>query len=269
MNNVKIIVTGAAGRMGKKIISAISNTPNASLAGALELSNNPNIGKDAGECAGVENMNCMISDSLEKMDLSGCILIDFTQAQATIKNLEIISKNGAKAVIGTTGFSSKELEEIKSISKNAPIVLASNMSVGMNLLFKLVKDTAKTLGLDYNVEIIEAHHNLKKDAPSGSAKTLAEYAANGLDLNIEETGVYGRQGITGERPKKEIGVHAVRGGDIVGDHTVLFAGPGERLELKHQAHSRDTFASGAVRAALWLSKKEAGLYNMHDVLEIK
>ncbi len=265
----KIIVAGAAGRMGKQLISAVNDTPQAVLAGALERPHHPDLGRDAGLCAGVGSLGCPIRDRIAKEEFAGCVLIDFTQPDATIAHLQIAAAAGAKAVVGTTGFTPTQVEEIGRLSETMATVFAPNMSIGMNLLFKLVRDAARILGSAYDPEIIEAHHRFKKDAPSGSAKRLAEMAADGLGRDLQSAGVYGRHGITGERKPEEIGIHAVRAGDIVGDHTVLFGGMGERIELRHMAHSRETFARGAVRAALWLSEKPSGLFDMQDVLGLK
>lgn len=264
----KIIISGAAGRMGRQLIAAVNDTSNAVLAGATEKTGHPAIGTDAGVHAGIGHLNCEISADLAAVDMQDCVLIDFSEPEASLNNLRIASPK-AKMVIGTTGFSETELDNIRSYAEKTAIVMAPNMSIGMNLLFKLTRDVARVLGDDYNIEIVEAHHKFKKDAPSGSAKRLAEMAAEGLGLDLQEAGTYGRHGIVGERKKGEIGVHAVRAGDIVGDHTVLFGGQGERIELRHQAHSRETFARGAVRAALWLSGKETGLFDMQDVLGLK
>ena len=265
----EIIIIGACGRMGRHLIAAVNETRTARLAGAVEIKGHKLIGSDAGECAGVGRLGCIISDDLEKVLQKGQVVIDFSQAEATIKNLRTIVAGKAKAVIGTTGLSEKQRQEIKAASKKTAVMFASNMSIGMNLLFKLTRDVAAFLGQDYDIEIVEAHHRFKKDAPSGSAKTLAEMAAAGLHQNLKDTGIYGRNGMVGERKRGEIGVHAVRAGDIIGDHTVMFGALGERLELRHQAHSRETFARGAVRAALWLANKRSGLFDMQDVLGLR
>lgn len=265
----KIIVAGAAGRMGKQLVTAVNDTPQAILAGALERTQHPDIGRDAGLCAGVGSLGVSIQDRIAKENFAQAILIDFTQPDATIAHLQIAAASGAKAVVGTTGFTPSQMQEIDRLSESMAIVLAPNMSIGMNLLFKLSKDVAQILGSTYDAEIIEAHHRFKKDAPSGSAKRLAEKVAEGLGRDLQAVGIYGRHGIVGERKPEEIGVHAVRAGDIVGDHIVLFGGMGERIELRHMAHSRETFARGAVRAALWLSEKACGQYDMQDVLGLK
>lgn len=264
-----IIIVGAAGRMGKHLVQAVQAEPGAVLTGAVEIPGNPAVGADAGITAGLAAADCVIRDRLQDVLKEGDTVIDFTQPDSTIKNLKLVQERNAKAVIGTTGLSAEQAKEIQECSSVIPVVFASNMSVGMNLLFRLVRDAARILGNDYDIEIVEAHHRYKKDAPSGSAKTLAEAAAEGRSLDLTSSAVYGREGMPGERGKEEIGIHAVRAGDIVGDHTVLFSTLGERVELRHQAHSRNTFAKGAVRAALWMAGKPAGLYNMQDVLGLK
>jgi 4-hydroxy-tetrahydrodipicolinate reductase len=265
----EVIILGAAGRMGKQLVTAVQENPDTSLIGAVEVPGHPQLGRDAGECAGIGHIGILLSDSLESVLKINSVVIDFSQPQATLKHAKIVETAGAKSVIGTTGLTDDQISELKRISKTVGIVFAPNMSVGMNLLFKLTCDVARILGPEYDIEIIEAHHHFKKDAPSGSAKKLAEMAALGRSLDLNSSGVYGRNGITGERKPNEIGVHAVRAGDIVGDHTVLFGGTGERLELKHVAHNRDTFAKSAVRAAIWLSKQNSGFFDMLDVLGIR
>ncbi|HEB76676.1 MAG TPA: 4-hydroxy-tetrahydrodipicolinate reductase, partial [Nitrospirae bacterium] len=188
---------------------------------------------------------------------------------STIQNLRAASEKGKAMVIGTTGFSKEDLQEISALVRSIPCVMAPNMSVGVNLLFKVLRDVATVLGDDYDIEIIEAHHRMKKDAPSGTAIRLAEVVAGALGRNLDEVAIYARKGLIGERGRKEIGIQTVRGGDIVGEHTVMFAGTGERIEIVHRASSRDTFAAGAVRAALWVYGRSAGLYDMLDVLGLK
>lgn len=261
-----VIVTGACGRMGQQIISVIAQTPNIHLIGAIEKVSHPKIGMDIGETLGIGKLGCTIKDHLSLVLQKDAVVIDFSEARATLMNLLQVLSAKAKMVIGTTGLAAEQTKKIVFAAKKIPVVMAPNMSIGMNLLFKLTKDVSQILGSDYDVEIIEAHHHFKKDAPSGSAKKLAECAASGLQINLDKAGVYGRHGMIGERKSQEIGIHAIRAGDIVGDHTVLFGGFGERIELRHQAHSRETFARGAVKAALWLAGKRAGLYDMMDVL---
>jgi 4-hydroxy-tetrahydrodipicolinate reductase len=249
---MNIVVCGAAGKMGKMIISRVIADPEVKFSGAVEAKGNP--------CVGSDSSGITITDDFEKAIKTADVAIDFTSPDATINHVELAAKNKKAMVIGTTGLTPGAVEKIKSAAGVIPVVFSPNMSVGVNLLFKLVEEVAGVLA-DYDVEIVEAHHNQKKDAPSGTAAKLADIIAKKLELPL----VYGRQGIVGAR-KKEIGIHAVRAGDIVGEHTVLFAGPGERVELIHRAHSRETFAAGAVRAAKWLNGKKPGLYTMRDVL---
>ena len=266
---VKAIVTGAAGRMGSRIISIIRDTEGLELSGALERNGNPAIGKDAGFFSGGALSGISITSSLEQVIDKGDVVIDFTAAEASIENLKVVSKAGKAIVIGSTGFTSAQIEEVKKYCGEVPCVMSANMSVGVNVMLKVLHDTASTLGEDYDVEIIEAHHRLKKDAPSGTALMIAGCLADALGSDLSEVGVYSRHGIIGERSKKEIGIQTIRGGDIVGDHTVMFAGTGERLEFTHRAHTRDNFARGAIRAAMWVVGKNPGLYDMQDVLGLK
>ncbi len=257
---MKIAVCGAAGRMGQAIMSVVKTDENVQVTGALEYENSPALGMGNPQIAPI----CDLEKYLPESDA----MIDFTNPDSTLKNLETAKKFKIPVVIGTTGFISEQKEKIEDAAKVIPIVMSPNMSVGVNILFKLVEEVAKLIP-DYDIEIVELHHNKKKDAPSGTAAKLAEVAATAIGKNISEVGVYGRKTLLGERRKDEIGILSVRAGDIVGDHTVYFAGSGERIELTHRAHSRETLAAGAVRAAKWLIGKEPGLYNMRDVLGIK
>ncbi|MFH1784075.1 MAG: 4-hydroxy-tetrahydrodipicolinate reductase [bacterium] len=261
---IKVIVCGASGRMGQRIINLIAQDKETQLAGAVEVKGHPALGREIE--AGLSKVK--IVDDLSLVIKDADVIIDFTNAESTLSNLAIVKENKKKAVIGTTGLTDEETAQVRKISKDIACVLAPNMSMGVNLLFKLVDEAARALS-DYDVEITEAHHNKKKDAPSGTAKKLAEIIEEALNRDISKDAVYGRSGVVGERKKNEIGIHAVRAGDIVGEHTVTFASTGERLELTHRAHSRDTFASGAVTAAKWLKAKKTGLYDMQDVLGLK
>ena len=265
---IKAIVAGAAGRMGGRIIHMISQTEGIELAASFDKPGNNAIGQDAGIIAGCGELGVKISDSLESVIDQGDVIIDFTFHTATLEHARHAASKGKAMVIGTTGFTNEELDEIKKLSETFPCVLAPNMSVGVNLLYKLIDMAAKVLEEDYDIEIIEAHHRLKKDAPSGTALQLARVAANARGKKLEDLAIYERYGIIGERPRGQIGIQTVRAGDIVGEHTVLFGGTGERIEIVHKASSRDTFASGAVRAAKWIVDKSAGMYSMLDVLGI-
>ncbi|MGB9821866.1 4-hydroxy-tetrahydrodipicolinate reductase [Thermodesulfovibrio sp.] len=266
---IKVTVCGAAGRMGSRIIALSKDYLEIKIVGALESKNNPKVGSDAGVVAGIGDLGVKIVDDIERVIDNTDIVVNFTNPEATLEHLEIVRKYKKSMVIGTTGFSNEQLTKIQEIAKEIPIVLSPNMSIGVNLLFKILKDVAKVLGDDYDVEIVEAHHRMKKDAPSGTAIKMAKVIAEALGRNFDEVAVYARKGIIGERTKKEIGIQTIRAGDIVGEHTVIFGGLGERIEITHKASSRDTFARGALRAVLWLYGKPAGLYDMGDVLGIK
>lgn len=266
---IKLTVCGAAGRMGSRIIALSKEYAELKLIGAIESKANPKVGLDAGVVAGVGEMGVKISEDISKVIGETDVVVNFTSPEATLEHLEIVRKNKKSMVIGTTGFSNEQISIIQNASRDIPIVLSPNMSIGVNLLFKILRDVARVLGDDYDIEIVEAHHRMKKDAPSGTAVKMAKVIAEALGRNFDEVAVYARKGIIGERTKKEIGIQTVRAGDIVGEHTVLFGGLGERIEITHKASSRDTFARGALKAALWLYGKPAGLYDMGDVLGIK
>ncbi len=266
---IKAVVTGATGRMGARIINIIRETPGIELSGALERSGHPALNKDAGIFSGGGHLGVAITSDLEQIIGGADVVIDFTSAETSIENLKVVSRAKKGIVIGSTGFTPAQMEEVRETTQDIPCVLSANMSVGVNVMLKVLQDTARILGDDYDVEIVEAHHRLKKDAPSGTAMMLARCLSDALGRNLDDVGVYARHGIIGERSKKEIGIQTIRGGDIVGDHTVYFAGTGERLEFTHRAHTRDNFAKGAVRAALWVVGKEPGLYDMQDVLGLK
>lgn len=263
---VKVIIAGAAGRMGQKIGYWVTQHPELEYAGAFEATGSPLIGKDIGEIAGLGANGVIVGEGLESVIDKGDVIIDFTFHAATMGFAKIAAEHGKAMVIGTTGLTAENLAELKELSKNFPCVQAPNMSVCVNVLFKLVKKAAEILGDDYDIEVIEAHHKMKKDAPSGTALKLAEMAADGVGRNLADVGVFERNGIIGERKPGEIGVQSIRAADIVGEHTVYFAAPGERIELSHRAHNRDHFARGAVKAAAWVTTQPNGMYSMFDVL---
>jgi 4-hydroxy-tetrahydrodipicolinate reductase len=265
----KVIIAGAAGRMGQRVAHMVHAHPGLVYGAAFEAPGSPAIGRDAGEAAGLGPIGIPIAAGLEKVIDQGDVIIDFTFHKATMEFARLAARYKKALVIGTTGLTVEELTELKELAKNFPCVQAPNMSVCVNVLFKLVKKTAAILGDDYDIEIIEAHHNKKKDAPSGTAIKLGEMAAAGVGSDLAEVGVFARQGIIGERKKKEIGIQTIRAADIVGEHTVYFAGPGERIELTHRAHSRDHFAKGAATAAAWVVGRECGMYSMFDVLGLQ
>jgi len=264
---IKAIVVGAAGKMGARIIHVIKETPSIDLYRAIERADHPFIGKDVGETIGLGSIGVTLEGELKKA--GGDVIINFTNPQSSLESLEFAKENGLAMVIGTTGLSPEQLNRVKALSKNIPCVFSPNMSVGVNVMFRIVQEIAHVLGPEYDVEILEAHHRLKKDSPSGTAVRLGELIAKALGRDLDRVGVYGRKGMVGERTKEEIGMQVIRAGDIVGEHTVLFGGIGERLEVTHRAHSRDNFARGAVRAALWVVNQTNGFYDMQDVLGLR
>lgn len=266
---IKVIVAGAAGRMGGRLVCLLKESAALTLAGAIESKGHVSIGEDAGEVAGCGHMGVPIRDDFAAVIERGEVVIDFSAPTATLEHLRAAAQSRRAMVIGTTGFSPQELTELRSLAKSIPCVFSPNMSVGVNIIFKAIADMAKTFGEDYDIEVIEAHHRLKKDAPSGTALKMAEVLAKAVNRDLDQVGVYARKGMIGERKKGEIGVQSIRAGDIVGDHTVLFGGMGERVEVTHRVQSRDTFARGALRAARWAVRQPPGLYDMMDVLGLR
>jgi 4-hydroxy-tetrahydrodipicolinate reductase len=262
----RIAVMGAAGRMGKTLIEAVQQAEGASLGAAIDRPDSSLVGADAGELAALGKIGVSLSGDLRTALEQFDVLVDFTHPSVTLKNLEICRQAGKAMVVGTTGFSVAEKQMLIDAGKHIPIVFAANFSVGVNLCLKLLDTAARVLGDDVDIEIIEAHHRHKVDAPSGTALRMGEVVAGALGRDLEKVAVYGREGQTGARERETIGFATVRGGDVVGDHTVLFAADGERVEITHKASSRMTFAKGAVRAARWLDGRAAGLYDMQDVL---
>lgn len=268
---IKAVVTGAAGRMGSRIINVLSASEGIRLSGAIERKGHALVGQDSCGPAGLPSGGVLITitDDLAAAVKAGDVLIDFTLPEASLDHIRECAEHGKPAVVGSTGFSKEQLAEIGKYAQKIPCVVSPNMSIGVNLCFKILEEIAKTIGEDYDMEIVEAHHRMKKDAPSGTAMKMAQVIAHAVNRNLDQVGVYARKGMIGERSKKEIGIQTLRAGDIVGEHTVMFAGKGERIELTHRAHSRDTFAAGAVRAAKWVVGKKPGLYDMQDVLGLK
>lgn len=266
---MRVAITGAAGRMGRVLIEACNEAEGVEVAVAIERPESSLLGADAGELAGIEKLGVpLVSDlaaSQEKFD----VLIDFTRPAVTLQNLEICRQNGKAIVIGTTGFSDEEKQQIHAAAEQVPVVFAPNMSVGVNLCFKLLEIAARVMGEYTDIEVIEAHHRHKIDAPSGTALRLGEVVAETLGRDLKECAVYGREGNTGERDRQTIGFETIRAGDIVGEHTVMFADIGERVEITHKASSRMTFAKGAARAAAWLEGRDKGLFDMQDVLDLR
>ncbi|PAU86259.1 4-hydroxy-tetrahydrodipicolinate reductase [Pseudomonas sp. WN033] len=265
----RIAVIGAAGRMGKTLIEAVTQAEGAALTAAIERPQSTLVGADAGELAGVGRLGVMVAGSLEQVLDDFDVLIDFTHPTSTLVNLELCRAHGKAMVIGTTGFSEEEKQQIAEAARHIGVVFAPNFSVGVNLCLKLLDMAARVMGDDADIEVIEAHHRHKVDAPSGTALRMGEVVAQALGRDLHKVAVYGREGQTGARERETIGFATVRAGDVVGDHTVLFATEGERVEITHKASSRMTFAKGAVRSALWLEAQGAGLYDMQDVLALR
>ncbi|HEY0490634.1 MAG TPA: 4-hydroxy-tetrahydrodipicolinate reductase [Telluria sp.] len=267
MNELKIAVAGASGRMGRMLVEAIAAAPDAVLTGALDVAGSPAVGSDAGAFSG-QLAGVAIQSDLAKGLADAQFLIDFTRPEGTLRHLEYCAANGIKVIIGTTGFDDAGKAAIRAAAEKTAIVFAPNMSVGVNVTLKLLEMAAKSLSEGYDIEIVEAHHRHKVDAPSGTALKMGEVIADALGRDLKDCAVYGREGVTGERDPSTIGFATIRGGDIVGDHTVLFAGIGERIEITHKSSSRVTYAHGALRAARFLADKTTGLYDMQDVLAL-
>ncbi len=265
---MKIAVAGASGRMGRMLIEAIHNADDAILAGALDIAQAPSIGTDAGAFLGAAQ-GVLIESDLASGLAGAEYLIDFTRPEGTLKHLEYCAAHGIKMIIGTTGFDEAGKAAIAAAAKKTAIMCAPNMSIGVNVTLKLLEMAAKSFAEGYDIEIIEAHHRHKVDAPSGTALKMGEVIADALGRNLDECAVYAREGITGPRDPSSIGFATIRGGDIVGDHTVLFAGIGERIEISHKSSSRVTYAHGSLRAARFLADKPNGLYDMQDVLGLR
>jgi 4-hydroxy-tetrahydrodipicolinate reductase len=266
---IKVIITGAAGRMGARLVALTKESAALTLAGAVERKGHGSIGNDAGEAAGCGQTGIRITEDLSSVLPQAEVVVDFSSPEAGLEHVRLAAQHRCAMVLGTTGFTPDNLTELHTLARQIPCVFSPNMSVGVNLLFTAVAEMAKALGEDYDIEVIEAHHRLKKDAPSGTALKLAEVLAKAVNRDLEQVGVYARKGQIGERKPGEIGIQTIRAGDIVGDHTVIFGGMGERIEVTHRAQSRDTFARGALRAARWVVKQPPGLYDMLDVLNLR
>jgi 4-hydroxy-tetrahydrodipicolinate reductase len=263
---LNLIVCGVGGRMGTAVVRAIQQTAGVALIAGIDKRGGARLGKDAGEISAAGNLGITVTDKIEPYFEPGTVIIDFTRPEASLTYLRAAAKQTVPIVIATTGFNPRQIAEIKRLSRRTPALLSANTSLGVNVLVNLLGKAAKMLGDDYDIEIVEAHHRFKKDAPSGTALALGHAVAGALNRDLAKVGIHGRRGITGERKKKEIALLSVRAGDIVGEHTVVFGGIGERLEFIHRAHSRDTFAHGAIRAAQWLAVQRPGLYGMQDVM---
>ncbi len=264
-----VVVCGAMGRMGRAVLGVLKDRPQGlALAGALEMPGHPLLGQDAFEAAGVGKAGVPVTSDFPSAIARADVAIDFTHAVSSVAHAKEAAAAGKPIVIGSTGLTKEQTAKIRESAETIACVLSPNMSVGVNLMFRVAADVARVLGDDYDVEIVETHHRFKKDSPSGTAVKLADLVAGALGREIKDAGVYGRHGMVGERTRNEIGVFAVRAGDVVGEHTLVFGGIGERFEITHRAHSRETFARGAVRAASWVLGKPAGLYDMLAVLGV-
>ena len=264
----KVAIAGASGRMGHMLIEAVCAADDCELTGALDRADSPVVGTDAAAFAG-QNSGVLVTSDLRQGLAGSQVLIDFTRPEGTIAHLRVCKELGVAAVIGTTGFTPEQKTEIAELANSMAIVMAPNMSVGVNVTLKLLQMAAKALSTGYDIEIIEAHHRHKVDAPSGTALKMGEVIADALGRDLKDCAVYAREGVTGERDPSSIGFATIRGGDIVGDHTVLFAGTGERIEISHKSSSRVTYAQGSVRAVRFLAGKTSGLFDMFDVLGLQ
>jgi 4-hydroxy-tetrahydrodipicolinate reductase len=265
---IKVSIMGVAGRMGRSIFHILNAEDDILIVGATEISGHPEIGNDIGLISGEGELGVRISDTVEQSSADADVIVDFTTPSSTLANAKYAASNGKAIIIGTTGFTEEEKKELSKLSENFPCVFSPNMSIGVNVMFEATKKLAEILGDDYDVEIIEAHHKHKVDAPSGTALRLGEAAAEGLGRDFNKVVRFERYGAIGERKEQEIGIQTIRAGDIVGEHTVIFCGAEERIELTHRAMSRDNFAKGVVRAVKWIPGKSAGIYTMKQVLGI-
>lgn len=263
---LKIAVHGACGRMGARIAALAFEDPQLKLVAALERQGHPSLGKDVGVIAGCGETNVRVASEL---NTHADVLIDFSSPESTLAIAEVCAQKNIALIVGTTGLNPQQLEKIRCFSGKIPCLVSPNMSVGVNAMFNLAAKTAQMLGEDFDIEIIETHHRFKKDSPSGTALKLAEKICDATGRSLENDVVHGRHGIVGERPSNQIGMHAVRSGDVIGDHTVVFGSLGERIEITHRAHTRDTFVRGAIRAAKFIAQKPPGMYSMSDVLQIQ
>lgn len=268
MKQIRIAIAGASGRMGKMLIETVLKEEGVELAAALEAPGSPGAGKTVRELTGFDS-DLVVSDNLERALKEVQCLIDFTRPEGTLRHLEVCKKLGVSVVIGTTGFDEAGKSAIAEAAQVIPVVFAPNMSVGVNLVFKLLDTASHILNQGYDIEIVEAHHRMKVDAPSGTAIRMGEVVAEALGRSLKDCAIYGREGVTGERDPSTIGFATVRGGDIVGDHTVMYCGTGERVEISHKASSRMPYAQGSVRAARFLATRSRGLFDMQDVLGLR
>ena len=263
---IRVVITGVCGRMGQCITRCVAQQADMELVGAIQYPLHPQIGSDAGVVAGVGEIGVAVTGKLHDVLQDADVVIEFSKPNATLGYLQQVVNADKAIVIGTTGFTQDQFATVRALASQIRCVMAPNMSLGVNVAIQALELIAKALGDDYNIEVIEAHHNHKADSPSGTALRLVKTVATALERNLDEVGVYGRHGIVGARPKQQIGIHAVRGGDIAGDHTVLFATEGEQLSVVHRAHSPEAFAKGAIRAARWVVDAPKGLHDVSEVL---
>jgi len=266
---IRAVVAGIAGRMGSRVAQILGESEEMELAGGFEFPLHSLVGKDLAEAIGGSPTGKVIGGRIEDVLEAADVIIDFTNAPSSLEHLRAASGRGIPIVIGSTGFTQEQLNQARGLASALPCVISPNMSIGVNILFKIAAETTRLLGDGFDVEIVEAHHRFKKDAPSGTAIKLAQTIAGALGRDLGQVGVYARHGMIGERTGPEIGIQTIRGGDIVGEHTVIFASLGERIEIIHRAHSRDNFARGAIRAAKWVIGRPGGIYDMSDVLGLK
>lgn len=266
MSGTRVAIAGAGGRMGRMLLNLASAHPDLTVTAAFEVAGHPVIGEDVGTLTGSGATGVAVTDDAAAALGASDVVIEFTLPEPSLEHLRLAAEHQCAVVLGTTGFSAEQQSEIDALTQKIALLQASNMSVGVTVLTQVVEDVARRLGAAFDIELVETHHRRKKDAPSGTALTLAQAAARGRGADLDTWATHGRSGIVGERPDEEIGIMALRGGDVVGDHTVYFYGTGERLELTHRAQSREAFASGAVRAAAWIAGKAPGAYSIRDVL---
>lgn len=266
---MRVAVAGASGKMGGRLVHLVHQSNDMELAGGLERPGHPALGKDLGEVVGLGPVGVPLVDDLNALVPKIDLLFEFTIPEASLAHLRLMANHGKAMVLGTTGFTAAQLAEVQALAPRLPLFMAPNMSPAINVMYKLITDAARLLGSDFDIEIIEAHHRYKVDAPSGTAVRMAEVLAQTLDRDLEKVGVYGRKGIVGQRKDEEIAVLSLRAGDLTGDHTVMFGGIGERLEIIHRTQSRDAFGRGALRAARWIVQQKPGLYDMQDLLGLK
>jgi 4-hydroxy-tetrahydrodipicolinate reductase len=265
---MKIAIAGASGRMGRMLIETVLNESDAELVGALDRPGAPELGQDAGAFLG-KTTGVVLTDDIERVFADADFLIDFTRPEGTFVHLEAAVRHNVKMIVGTTGFDDAQKAQLRAAGEKIAIVFAPNMSIGVNVTLKLLEFAAKQFAQGYDIEIVEAHHRHKVDAPSGTALAMGEVVAKALGRDLKDCAVYGREGVTGERDPSTIGFAAIRGGDIVGDHTVLFAGIGERIEITHKSANRLSYAQGALRAARFLASRDTGFFDMQDVLGLR